>query len=99
MPLVKAKLVGFRNGVRVRPGTVFEWPEGKKLAKWVELHKPAAAPKAAAPEAQAQGQVEDAAGAEAPVAAKDAPEKEGVLSKLGWGNKTREARIEEDLAG
>lgn len=81
MPLVKAKLPGFFKGARVRKDKVFEWPEGKKLAKWVDLYKPAKA--------------------EAPVEAKAeaAPEKAGVLSKLGWGNKTREQRIEEDLAG
>ena len=73
MPLVKAKLPGFFKGARVRKDKVFEWPEGKKLAKWVDLYKPAKA--------------------------EAAPEKAGVLSKLGWGNKTREQRIEEDLAG
>lgn len=43
MPLVKAKLPGFFKGARVRKDKVFEWPEGKKLAKWVELYKPAKA--------------------------------------------------------
>lgn len=66
MPLVRAKLMGFRDKVRIRPGTVFEFPEGKQLPKWVEL-------------------VTDAN--------KEAPKKPAPRMK------TREERIEEDLAG
>ena len=76
MPLVKAKLPGFFKGARVRKDKVFEWPEDKKLAKWVDLYKPAKA--------------------EAPVEART---EEAPPAKKGWGNKTREQRIEEDLAG
>lgn len=58
--------MGFYNKNRVRPGAVFEFPDGRKLPKWVEL---------------------------ASVANKEAPKK--PVPRM----KTREERVEEDLAG
>lgn len=50
MPLVKAKLLGFYRGSRVRPGETFMYSR-TKLPKWVELvvATPETEPEAEAP--------------------------------------------------
>lgn len=48
---VVALRLGFRNGGRVRPGTVFEVPVGEK-ASWYVDHSPLSAPEAPAAEQQ-----------------------------------------------
>ena len=45
---VRAKVDGFFNGHRVRAGTTFELPEGKKLGAWMEVVEDKAKAKAEA---------------------------------------------------